>query len=249
MSVLTKRLPTGRIEYKFRNRFGAYKRITEYNADHVSDLTDYGSLLDEVHNFDNTNEEIGEEIPLEEFEEVPLQESAFSSTPLLAESGGVAAAGTAAATPSATAVAVGVGIGLGTIAVGSTIGAIQRKQQEQQEHQDPLVSLPDHRYIGPGNTIDDTPPVDLDDSIAKEHDINYEKAKTQEDIQKADREGAHDFLSDFIDNKNVHSAIGYIGLKAKEKFESIVGVQYPPNLPTSVSGMPHSRVEIGRAHV
>lgn len=233
MSVLTKRLPNGRIEYKYLDRFGEYKRITGHDAEFLteSNFPNYGATDAEA-NF--------EEVQLDDFEvntgdDVPLiEETSFSE---LAEAGGVTTTGTVAAPSTTTAIGTGVGIGLGTIAIGTTIGVINKEDG----HKDPVVSLPDHRYIGPGNTIDDTEPVDLDDSIAKEHDINYEKAKTQEDVQEADRQGADEFLSDFIDNKNPHSAIGYIGLKAKEKFESIVGVQYPPNLP-SVSGMSNSRV-------
>ena len=96
-----------------------------------------------------------------------------------------------------------------------------------------MVSFPDHHFIGPGNTVSDTKPIDEDDHIAKDHDIAYENAKTQEDIQKADGKSADEFFNDVIENKNPHSAIGYIGLKTKQAVESVVGVQYPANLPSS----------------
>ncbi len=233
MSVITKRLPTGRVEYYLENAFGKLKRVTSTNTSHLNEFhwPDYGA----------TNEAF-EEVALDDIEvdtsdTTPLvEETSFSATPGLAEAGGISAAAGAASAPTATAFGAGVGITLGSIAVGTAIGTLN-----QDEHKDPVVSLPDHRYIGPGNTVDDTEPVDVDDSIAKEHDINYEKAKTQEDVQEADKQGADEFLSDVIDNNNLHSVAGYIGLKAKEKIESVIGVQYPSNLP-SISGMSHSRV-------
>nr|QRQ90276.1 MAG: hypothetical protein 3 [Parvoviridae sp.] len=171
-----------------------------------------------------------------------LQETSFSSTPGLAEAGGIAGTGAVSAAPSTPIIVTGVAVAAGTIAVGTTVGVLQTKRKSD-VHKDPVVSLPDHRYIGPGNTVDETPPIDTDDAIAREHDIAYNKAETQEDVQEADRQGANEFLTDVIHNNNVHSIAGYIGLKAKEKIESVIGVQYPNNLPLSTGMYSHHRSE------
>jgi len=154
-----------------------------------------------------------------------LEETAFSSTPALAEAGGVAGAAAASAVPSTPILVTGATIAAGTIVVGTTVGVLSNRDTSS-DHQDPVVSLPDHRYIGPGNTIDETLPVDVDDDIAREHDIAYERAQTDEDIHEADRVGANEFLSDVIHNNNPHSIAGYIGLKAKETIERQTGVIY-----------------------
>nr|QOD39531.1 VP [uncultured densovirus] len=208
------------------------------------DPSDLESFDDVLYENQGVQQEAIEEIQLDEIEinssdTTPLlEETSFSATPGLAETGGVVAAGTSAA-PSAGTVITGVAITATVITIGTTVGLLSSDTDTNTVHEDPVVSLPDHRYIGPGNTVDDTLPVDVDDDIAREHDINYEKAQTQEDVQEADRQGASEFLSDVIHNNNIHSVAGYIGLKAKEKVESVIGVQYPPNLPVSSSGMSH----------
>nr|QOD39559.1 VP [uncultured densovirus] len=183
-------------------------------------------------------EPAGEAIELDEVEineSAPLLEESFSATPGLAEAGGVAGTAVGGTVGSGISVPgsilVGGGI-LGGIGAGTGI-AISQSDSEPDSHIDPVVSLPGHRYIGPGNTVDSIEPVDSDDAIAKDHDIAYEHAKTQEDVQDADRVGAHEFLTDALFNQNPHSIAGYIGLKGKEKAESVIGVQYPPNLPSS----------------
>ena len=200
---------------------------------------------EEVH-FINENWEGLDEVPLDpeqiELDEIELnssdtapllEETSFSATPALAEAGGTLGIGTASA-PGLGAVATGAGIAAGTVLAGTVAGVFNSSENE---HQDPIVSIPDHRYIGPGNTVDSAEPVDLDDLIAREHDIAYERAETQQDIQEADREGANEFLTDALFNNNPHSALGYIGLKTKEQIEKRIGVQYPANLPSSISGM------------
>lgn len=208
------------------------------------DPAEFESLEDVLYENQGVQQEAIEEIQLDEIEinssdTTPLlEETSFSATPALAEAGGVAA-GTSAAAPSVGTVVTGVAVTAGLITIGTTVGLLSSDSDNTSDHQDPVVSLPDHRYIGPGNTVDETEPVDVDDDIAREHDIAYEKANTQEDVQEADRQGASEFLSDVIHNNNPHSIAGYIGLKAKEKVESVLGVQYPPNLPISSSGMSH----------
>jgi len=169
-----------------------------------------------------------DEIELNTAEDAPLLESSAGATaaaPLVPIATDTVVAGATAA------------LGAGIVAAGVTATALLSKK-DSDTHKDPVVSLPGHHYIGPGNTISDTDPVDTDDAIARIHDIAYEHAKTQEDVQEADRHGASDFLTDAIHNSNPHSVLGYVGLKAKEHIESVVGVQYPANLPSSTfSGM------------
>ena len=157
-----------------------------------------------------------------------LTEGVTEATPLLggaaAEGGAAGAAGVAAAGAA------------GAVIIGGTIASLASgdSDDDADEHIDPPITLPKHHYLGPGNTVDDIPPVDEDDHIARDHDIAYEHAKTQKDIQKADIDGANKFLTDVIENKNPHSALGYIGLKSKHLVESAVGVKYPSGLPTGM---------------
>lgn len=88
-----------------------------------------------------------------------------------------------------------------------------------------MANLPFHHYIGPGNPINNGPPVDQDDLIAQIHDTRYAHAQSDQDIHAADNEAIGDFLSNVA---NPHSAIGAIGLGAKRLFESALGrVVYP----------------------
>ena len=86
--------------------------------------------------------------------------------------------------------------------------------------------LPGHNYIGPGTNLDDKSkyPVDLDDSIAKEHDEAYLEANSVDKVKQADKHAIHDFVSDFIDTGNPHSAIGSIGLGIKHLSGSNYGL-------------------------
>nr|QTE03823.1 MAG: VP [Motacilla cinerea parvoviridae sp.] len=84
--------------------------------------------------------------------------------------------------------------------------------------------IPYHKYIGPGNSVHNGPPVDSDDSIALEHDLAYEK---NENIPEADRHAIHDFIGDWSDTGNIHSVVGALGLSAKRGVESLTGQLYP----------------------
>lgn len=180
-----------------------------------------------------------EEIELDEIELNTADDIWSEAAPLLPDSIGLAEAGgtlgtAAAATPGVGTVLAGT-VGTALIVGGGTAVATALSNREK-DHTDPVVSLPGHHYIGPGNSIDSVEPVDTDDIIAEAHDKVYEVAKTQEDIHNADHNSANDFLTDVIESGNPHSVAGYIGLKTKETIEGLTGVQYPPNLP-SVSGM------------
>lgn len=97
----------------------------------------------------------------------------------------------------------------------------------QDYHKDPPLTLPDHHFLGPGNTLTDKDPYDEDDAIAKEHDIAYATAKSYNDIDIADKEAVDKFWADAQGRGNWHSAVAGLGLYAKNKFEEVFGVQYP----------------------
>lgn len=90
-----------------------------------------------------------------------------------------------------------------------------------------MANLPFHNYIGPGNPINNGPPIDIDDEIALLHDHRYANAENEEDIYKADNEAIGDFLSNVY---NPHSAIGAVGLGAKRVAEYIAGKVIYPNM-------------------
>lgn len=85
------------------------------------------------------------------------------------------------------------------------------------------MNLPFHKYIGPGNKLNNGPPQDLDDIIAEEHDIAYSQAKKQSDIESADLHAISDFISD---SGNPHSSLGALALVGKYGAEKIFGPLY-----------------------
>lgn len=87
----------------------------------------------------------------------------------------------------------------------------------------PAFNVPGYRYLGPGNKLNNGKPVNSADSIARDHDFAYERAKSASDIRSADRQA----IGQFIGDKSIGGAIGAAGLGAKYIGESIVGVQYP----------------------
>lgn len=91
--------------------------------------------------------------------------------------------------------------------------------------------LPYHKYIGPGNKLNNGKPVDDDDLIAWIHDHAYAKASQRKDIEKADDEAINDFLGNYFDTNNIHSLIGAGGLGIKRIAEKIVGPLYPDTPP------------------
>lgn len=86
----------------------------------------------------------------------------------------------------------------------------------------PILTLPGHNYLGPGNELGAVS-YDLDDVIAKEHDISYGHVNTFEGIKKADTHAISDFVGDVIDHGNLHSGLGALGLIAKQGVEKIIG--------------------------
>ena len=170
------------------------------------------------------------------FENIELStfEGGLESTPLLG--GGAAAASGGVSTSTA----VG-GVLVGATVVGGIVTAIVKSSEDRN---DPIVTLPDHKFLGPGNDDDDETPIDTDDIISKHHDSDYSKARTQEDVQIADDVAIEQFSKDVFETGNIHSALGAVGLGTKRVIERITGVKYPANLPSSSSaGMGLTRIK------
>ncbi|XP_075726266.1 uncharacterized protein LOC142767912 [Rhipicephalus microplus] len=94
--------------------------------------------------------------------------------------------------------------------------------------------FPGHRYLGPGNPLQNGEPVDQDDRIAKRHDEAYSRAKSDADVFAADRQSTKECFKDFVSTGNWHSALGAAGLGTKNLVEEKV-------LGRSLYGMPPGR--------
>lgn len=86
----------------------------------------------------------------------------------------------------------------------------------------PRIHFPYHNYLGPGSDNFNQQPVDEDDAIARSHDLDYDKASSDNDIFKADKQARDEFFGSFVHSGNVHSLIGGLGLGAKNLVEEHV---------------------------
>lgn len=94
------------------------------------------------------------------------------------------------------------------------------------------MRLPFHKYLGPGNSLNEGTPVNAADSIAHDHDFSYEQDVSRNNIRSADSDAIRLFTDNFVSNLNnpwesIPSAIGAIGLTAKKYFEDTFGQVYP----------------------
>lgn len=98
-------------------------------------------------------------------------------------------------------------------------------------HIAPGIVLPFSNNIGPGNTPQK--PKTSADEVAYDHDINYQNAKTAQDIRNADLKSIGDFAQVAINDKNpisqIQGLIGAAGIGIKSAVESIIGVKYGKN--------------------
>ena len=91
-----------------------------------------------------------------------------------------------------------------------------------------MPHLPGHNYVGPGTDLKkEKKPVDADDRIARQHDIAYSKAKTEEEVRSADLLAIQQFGRESLNSP--HAAIGAIGLGLKYGVETFTGVRYGVN--------------------
>lgn len=86
----------------------------------------------------------------------------------------------------------------------------------------PRIHFPYHNYLGPGSDNFNQQPVDEDDAIARSHDLDYDKASSDNDIFKADKQARDEFFTSFVHSGNLHSLVGGIGLGAKNLVEEHV---------------------------
>ena len=153
-------------------------------------------------------------------ENTPLVSSAVGETAVTASAGG-----SILSSIPATGVAAVAGLG-GAAIIGSVFSAINNNNQEN-KHKEPIITLPGHKYLGPGNTIGTgEEPIDNDDLLAFNHDLDYNKAKTVEEVRDADREHILNSIDDILKG-DIHSIISGAGIGAKYGIESITGVKYP----------------------
>ena len=93
-----------------------------------------------------------------------------------------------------------------------------------------IFTIPGHNYFGAGNHINSGAPIDSDDVIAMQHDLDYENASNENDIHEADKKAISVFIFDFFKNKNWHSAIGAMGIGLKHLTEIICCRIFYPKL-------------------
>ncbi len=181
------------------------------------------------------------------FEEIELSTfEGLETTPLL---GGVTAGGGSSISAGAAGAAIGGAVVLGGSILGGLVkifgGGGGSDDTEEPIRKDPILTIPGHKFLGPGNDDDDETPIDIDDSISKNHDRDYSKAKTQDEVHLADDVAIEQFTKDAVESGNIHSVIGAIGLGGKRVIETLTGVKYPANLPRSSSptGMGLTRIK------
>lgn len=88
-------------------------------------------------------------------------------------------------------------------------------------------TLPGSRYIGPGNPVDNGTPTNQVDFAAKQHDIAYTEAKSDQDVRVADqvfKESAQNSVAEALSIggnplEGLHGAVGYLGIQAKNLYE------------------------------
>lgn len=95
---------------------------------------------------------------------------------------------------------------------------------------------PPFKYLGPGNSLNRGPAYNLVDESAREHDIAYSQAKSEEDIYKADKSfisKSGNYIAEGISGKGsvsdtIGAVLGGVGIGSKHLLEkSINKVLYP----------------------
>lgn len=96
----------------------------------------------------------------------------------------------------------------------------------------PQLTLIGHRYLGPGNPLDNGEPTNTADAIARQHDHEYHHAVDKQDIFESDRKAIAAFADDFARNKSIGGLIGAAGLSIKHGVEKLTDtVLYPRTFP------------------
>lgn len=81
---------------------------------------------------------------------------------------------------------------------------------------------PGHNYLGPGTYDFTKEPVDKDDAIAREHDLAYSSALSNEDIYSADKKAIGEFWNNFTNTWNIESGVAAGVLKGKNFLEESI---------------------------
>lgn len=202
-------LPDSFLKYLNRRGYNTFDRAEE-SIRHRQPWS-YQNYQDSLHNVLD-----GEEIELFD-----------ASSALTGETVSVASGGTAAtaAVSSTSALSAPVALGAGLVGAAVVGGVISSQLPSQDNHKNPIISIPGHKYAGPGNTLTDTKPIDKDDHLAQQHDKDYANSKTDQDIREADRH----FIQDNVDlakQGDIHAGINAAGIGLKYGVESITGVLY-----------------------
>lgn len=239
IGVLVRRGPHG--ERRILNRNYHWKRVTdEFELDEHFANEEYTLYEQNPEAAESAwTELLGDAAEIDTSASVSAAADAVAETSFVEGTGATAVGGTetTALLGGAAAAAGGEAVVLPTVATLAIPAVIAAASVSgAQAHKTPVVSLPGHHYLGPGNTVEqpsDPHPLDEDDRIAKQHDIDYNRAKSQQDVFRADEIAVQQFGRDFINTGNIHSLAGAVGLGAKRLAEGIVGVKYPANLPVS----------------
>nr|QOD39605.1 ORF1 [uncultured densovirus] len=218
----------------FRNRFKKfYNKFFNRNISprqYQHELAEFRS---------NVNQEVVEFLRQPDFEpveeEVNQIQEVGEDTPLLENAGDFileipeeVAAGTAAVESGP-----GFGAAVGGFVAGSAIALgtkVALSKEATSGHKKPTFSVgPEHNYLGPGNSVgtgSDPDPVDDSDRIAYNHDLDYLKAKTTQDIKDADSAAVAQFGKKALEG-DWRSALGAVGLQTKQLVEKHTGQLYP----------------------
>lgn len=105
------------------------------------------------------------------------------------------------------------------------------------------LTLPGYNYLGPGNDIDNGPPVNAVDEIAKKHDEDYEKITMEhqvtgdlEESKRKIREADKEFINNMkdVEAPTVHEFIGkhagITGILVKSTLEKVMDTLLYPRL-------------------
>lgn len=98
-----------------------------------------------------------------------------------------------------------------------------------------MFNWPGYKYLGPGNKLNLGEPVNKADYIAQQHDIQYDNAKTHEDIFQADKEAINKFFNNFVENKHFVSGVSSAALYGKHFIEK--NLLNKPIYPRNTIGM------------
>ncbi|AGW50718.1 structural protein [Acheta domestica mini ambidensovirus] len=109
----------------------------------------------------------------------------------------------------------------------------------------PVLVVPGHKYLGPGNKLHSGKPVNSADKIAQRHDWFYNFDRTASEVRNSDFNAIREFWQNWQKTGEIDNLVGAAGLGAKYVAESVVGVQYPQmSTPSSSVKTPQKRLRV-----